>query len=157
MALPNYTIDFEKMIKQLLGYLLRVVKRVAWLKACLKPLQTIHTTFLNYTQAVVNEIKWNGQTIKLEQLLIQKFGAGITITTNTVLIDGLFVADAIDVRSIIGAELKEGALIYDGIVSIAQFNFTVYVPISITFSQTEMIAFIEKYKMFGVTYNIVIV
>ncbi len=156
MALSSYSLDFLKMIKQLLGYLLRKAKRIAWLKACLKPLQTIHDSFLNYTQIVVDEIKWNGQTIKLEQLLIQEFGAGIYITTNSISNDGLYIGESPDLRSTIGSTV-DGALIYDGVGAISQYSFTINVPAVIVFSAAEMLGYVNKYKMFGTTYNIVIV
>ena len=156
MALSSYSLDFLKMIKQLLGYLLRKAKRIAWLKACLKPIQTIHDSFLVYTQSVVDEIKWNGQTVKLEQLLIQEFGAGIYITTNSLSNDGLYVGEAPDLRSTIGSSV-DGAMIYDGVGVISEFSFTINVPASIVFSTVEMIGLVNKYKMFGTTYNIVIV
>lgn len=156
MPLPSYNIDFKKLIKQLLPTLLRKVKRIAWLKAALIIAKNIHTSFVTYSQGIVDEIKWNGQTIKLENLLIEKFGAGIVITNNERSLDGLFVGIGVDTSSFIGTGGDVSQFI--GVsYSVALYDFTVEVPGAITFDQTEMEGYINKYKRYGTTYNIVIV
>lgn len=156
MALPGYDIDFRKLVGQLLGSLLKKSKRIAWLTAGLKPLRNLHDEFLTFSNLKVYEVKWNGQTIKLEKLLQDKFGSGITITNNSQNLDefiigdgtdeGSYWGDGPDVESYIGTSYNP-----------ALFNFTVNVPGSIVFVQSEMEAWINKYKLFGTTYNIVIV
>lgn len=156
MALVNYDIDFSKMIKQLLPTALRTTIRMAWLKAVLKPLRTLHDAILAYRTAKLYEVKWNGQTIKLQNLLIDKFGAGIYITNNIVYGDSLFVgADSNDVAAYIGDGIDVSNTI-DISYTIGSTNFTVYVPSSIVFTMSEMMAYINKYKFYGTTYNIVI-
>lgn len=155
MALINYDIDFTKMVTQLLPTVLRKPIRTSWIKACLKPLRNLHDAILAFRTARLEEIKWSGQTIKLEQLLIAKFGAGIYITNNINYGDGLFVAaDATDVAAYIGDGTDFSNTI-DLAYTIASYNFTVNVPIAITFTMTEMTGYVNKYKMFGTTYNIV--
>lgn len=156
MALPSYDIDFEKLIKQLLPALYRRVKRIAWLKAALIILKNIHTSFVSYSQGIVDEIKWNGQTIKLQNLLIEQFGAGITITNNEKSLDGLFVGAGSDASSFIGTGGDVSQFI-DVSYQVSLFDFTVSVPGAISFDQTEMEGYINKYKRYGTTYNIVIV
>lgn len=156
MALVNYNIDFAKLINLLLGTQLRKPIRIAWLKAVTKPLADIHSSFISFTAAIVNEIKWNGQTIILEQLLIEKFGAGIVITNNDSDIDGFFIGEGDDVSSFVG-EGNDVDNYIDIDYSIATYDFTVSVPAAITFNMAEMLGYINKYKMFGATYNIVIV
>lgn len=156
MALPAYNIDFKKLVGQLLGFLLKKTKRIAWLTAVLKPLRNLHDEFVAFTDLKAYEVKWNGQTIKLEKLLQDKFGGGITITNNSQSLDSMAFGDGVDVGgnwgdgpdfdSFIGAD-------YDPALT----NFTVNVPGAIVFVQSEMEAWINKYKMFGTTYNIVIV
>jgi hypothetical protein len=153
MALSNYDMDFKKMVEQLLGGLLRKPIRVAWLTACLQGLRQIHTAFINYTNARVDEIKWNGQTIKLEQLLINKFGAGIYIVNNQLELNGAFVGAGNDLAWYIG-EADDNAQFIDVTYAISGASFTVYVPGAITFVQSEMEAFINKYKLHGTTYEI---
>lgn len=156
MALPSYDIDFKKMVQQLLGTLLRKTKRVAWLTAVLKPLRNLHTEFVSFRNEKAYEVKWNGQTIVLESMLRDKFGSGITIVNNSTALDSLTIGEGVDVGGFIGDGSDFGGYIGEN-YSPALTNFTVNVPGSITFVQSEMEAWINKYKMFGTTYNIVII
>lgn len=156
MALVSYDIDFKKMVEQLLGGVLRKAVRVAWLTAVLKPLRNLHDVFLAYTMKVVYDIKWNGQTIVLEQLLIDKFGAGIYITNNVVELNGAFIGSGADNSFFIGED-NDNAQFIDVTYNTSDYNFIVNVPGSITFEESEMEAYINKYKLHGTTYNIVIV
>lgn len=156
MALPSYDIDLRKLVGQLLGSLLKKDKRVAWLTAIAKPLRDLHDQFLSFTTLKAYEVKWNGQTIVLEKLLQDKFGSGITITNNSSSLDSLLIGDGVDV----GGNWGDGPDIDSYIgedYEPALFNFTVNVPGAIVFVESEMEAWINKYKLFGTTYNIVIV
>lgn len=156
MALPSYDIDFRKLVGQLLGSLLKKSKRIAWLTAALKPLRNLHDEFLAFSSLKVYEVKWNGQTIKLEKLLQDKFGSGITITNNSQNLDEFIIGDGTDEGSYWGDGPDVESYIGES-YNPALFNFTVNVPGSIVFVQSEMEAWIKKYKLFGTTYNIVIV
>ena len=158
MPLVSYDIDFKKMVEQLVGKLLRQNVRVAWLTALLKPFNNLHDTFLTYTNAVVDEIKWNGQTIVLERLLIEKFGAGITITNNNGTGNAFVLSDGDESSSFWSDADEASSYFYDeSDIVVSTYNFTVSVPSAITFVMSEMEAYINKYKMMGTTYNIVIV
>lgn len=155
MALINYDIDFKKLVQQLLGTILRKTKRVAWLTACLKPLRNLHNLFLSFTDDRLYEVRFNGQTMILEQLLIEQFGPGIFIT-NHILLNGAFIGENDDNSFFIGANADNSQFI-DVTYSIGGVNFTVNVPAAIVFVQSEMEAIINKYKMFGTTYEIVVI
>lgn len=156
MALSSYDMDFEKMVKQLLGTIVRKTKRVAWLTACLKALRNIHDEFVTFVTNKKYEVKWNGQTIKLEQRLIDKFGAGIYITNHVLETNGAFVGEGNDTQFFIG-ENDDNSQFVDVTYAISGPNFTVNVPIAIVFTLAEMQAIINTYKLLGTTYNIVIV
>lgn len=156
MALPNYDFDMVKMIRQLLGKPYRMPVREAWLNACLKGLRAIHDKFITFTDAKLDEVKYNGQTFVMENMLQAKFGAGITITNNIGSLNGLFVGDGDDISNYWGDGTDINAYV-DTAYSVALFSFTVNVPSAIVFVQSEMEAFIRKYKMYGTTFNIVIV
>lgn len=156
MALSSYDIDFKKLVGQLLGFLLKKTKRIAWLTALLKPLRNLHDEFLVFGELKAYEVKWNGQTIKLEKLLQDKFGGGITITNNSQSLDSLTIGDGEDVGGNWGDGPDFDSYIgedYDPALT----SFTVNVPGAIAFVQSEMEAWINKYKMHGTTYNILIV
>lgn len=156
MALISYDIDFKKMVQQLLGTILRKTKRVAWLTACLKPLRNLHDLFLSFTDDRLYEVRFNGQTIILERLLIEQFGPGIFIENHMLELNGAFIGENDDNGFFIGVNADNSQFI-DVTYSIGGVNFTVYVPAAIVFIQSEMEAIINKYKMFGTTYEIVII
>lgn len=156
MPFPSYDIDFQKMVQRLLGSWDNKPIRVAWLTACFKALRTIHDKFLAFTNEKLEQVKYNGQTFVLEKMLQHYFGAGITITNNIGDLDGMTIGDSPDWSSAVGDGVD-----YDGAVGevfiVAQYNFTVNVPSSIIFVQSEMEAYIRRYKLFGTTFNIVVV
>lgn len=156
MALINYDIDFTKMVTQLLPTVLRKLVRISWIVACLKALRVLHDKILSFRSARVDDVKWNGQTIKLQNLLIAKFGAGITITNNLNGVEGTVIGTGSDYGSSIGTAFDFDSGIGET-YSAAGFDFTVSVPSAIVFVTSEMDAYIRKYKLFGTTFNIVIV
>ena len=156
MPIVNYNIDFRKTVEMLLGNTHRKKIRISWLSALLKPFSNLHFIFLSFFNTTKDEIKWNGQTIKLEKLLQEKFGAGIYITNYSQTSNGFFVGTGSDVKAYWGDELD--ILNYIGnSYQISSNNFTVNVPVAIVFTQSVMEAYINKYKLHGTTYNIVII
>lgn len=153
--LISHSIDFTKLIKQLLDTIRRQPIRSAWLKALMKPFETIHQEFLTVTDAQLEDLKYNGQTFVLERMLIARFGAGIYITNNLGSVDGTTIGTGTDWNMSIGSGFD-----FDGGIgasfSVAQYDFTVHVSSAIIFVSTEMEAFVRKYKLFGTTFNIVI-
>jgi hypothetical protein len=156
MALSSYNIDFKKVVTMLLAGIWRRVRRIAWLTAALKPLANIHERFISIVNAKREEVKWNGQTILLQALLVRKFGGGITIVNHILELNGAFVGEDQDTSFFVGQN-NDNEQYIDVTYSIEGYNFTVYVPSSISFVPTQMAAYINKYKMFGTTYNIIIV
>jgi hypothetical protein len=165
MALTNYDMNFRKMVSQVLGHLFRTklsddteaVKRVGWLTAMLQPLRLKHDEFLTFFNDKKYFLLWNSQTIILEHLLIEKFGAGIYITNNSSTNDALFVCDTNDLRSFIASDHDITNFIYDGTtdIVISLYDFTVNVPSALTFDSIVMRALINKYT--NKKFNIVIV
>jgi hypothetical protein len=156
MALPSYNIDFNTMVKKLLGAWDNKPVRVAWLTALFAGLKNVHSNFLLFTNQKIDEVKYNGQTFVLQKFLENKFGGGITIVNNIGSVDGAFVGDGSDFTSSIGDGSDVDSFI-DESYTVFTYDFTVNVPASITFVQSEMEANIRKYKLFGKTFNIVIV
>lgn len=144
------------MVKMLLGVVLQKPIRVSWLAALFKGLRSVHDQFITYTDLKVYEIKFNGQTIKLEKLLQNKFGPGIYIVNNGASLDSFLIGDGVDTGSYIGDGPDVDAWIGED-YNPALTNFTVNVPVAIVFVQDEMKAWINKYKLLGTTYNILIV
>jgi hypothetical protein len=156
MSLNNYDFNFENWINDNLHPERRRPKRIAFLKALQSWLRKLHTEFIEYTQTKFDEIKWNGQTIKLEALLIERFGTGIYIETNLGDFDGAIVGAGADIESFIGTGSDVNTFVGVSYVN-ADYDFTVHVPSAITFSLSEMQALINRYKLMGTTYNIEII
>lgn len=154
MPLPSHDIDQNKLVPILLGNLHRQPRRIAWLKALLKPFASIHAKFKTYTDAKLEEVKYNGQTFVLEQMLVARFGAGITITNNSGANNDLIIGDGSDWSSSIGDGSDWTAAI-EADYTPTGYSFTVNVPAAIIFVNSEMRAWIEKYN--ENTFNIVIV
>jgi hypothetical protein len=154
MPLLTHDIEFADMADKLPGNLHRRPVRKAWLFALWKPLQAIHAKFLSFSNAKLEEVKYNGQTFVLEQMLITKFGAGIYITNNLGSDDSSVIGDDTDWDDGIGDNIDFVGGIGETYSPVA-FDFTVNVPGSIIFVESEMRAWIGKYN--SNTFNIVIV
>ncbi len=153
MALISHDINFTKLITHLLGNLHRKPKRIAWLVALFKPFDIVHQKFLTYTNEKWEELKYNGQTFVLEQMLTTRFGDGIYIVNNLGEIVSFTIGTGDDFTDSIGTgdDFVGGIDIsYSG----ASFDFTVYVPSSVVFVESQMIAWIKKYN--SNSFNIVI-
>lgn len=154
MALITHAIDFPNMISQMLGALHRPgMKRNAWLKGLLKPFEVIHTKFLTYSDAKLDEVSYNGQTIVLEQMLIAKFGAGIYITNNASGRPALTIGSGNYWTTSIGSGSSWSSSVGASYAPIG-FDFTIYVPMAIVFVASEMIAWVKKYN--ANSFNIII-
>lgn len=156
MPLPSYSIDFNNLVKQLLGAFDRRPIRVAWLTAMAAGLKSIHQKWLAFSDAKLDDVKYNGQTFVLEQFLIARFGPGIFITNNNGgTLDGLFVGDGLDFQSTVGDGGDLDSYV-DTSYDVTPYDFTVNVPSALVFELSQMEAYIRRYKMFGTTFNIVI-
>lgn len=157
MAIKSYDIDFKKIIVWLLPSFYRKPVWVAWLHALLGKLRAIHVAFVAFVHTKKDEIKWNGQTIVLEQLLILKYGSGIYITSVSNDVFPFYVRDVNNVQNpfIYNVNNQDNPTVnqvngynLDGV------NFVVHVPVLIPFNLNEMTALINKYRLFGTKFSI---
>jgi len=154
--MANYSIDFKKLISISLPRRRRTPIRISWIAALLQPMQDLYAKFLAFKTVTDYELKWNGQVIKLEKLLQDQFGSGIYITSrDPISLTGLYLGDGEDIVSSIGDNSDVDSFI-DEDYNFQLFNFTVHVPSSISFVQSEMEAWINKYVAYWANYNIVI-
>ncbi len=158
MALKSYNFDLKKLIVWMLPSFYRKPKWVAWIYALLAKVRAIHTEFVAFIAIKKDEIKWNGQTIVLEQFLILKYGSGIYITSVTNEVFPFYVYEVNNVlnpfvypiNNVLNPMANEvNSYNLDGV------NFIVHVPAIITFNTDEMTALINKYRLFGTTFSIV--
>lgn len=67
--MSRYNINFSNFIKKLLPPFLRGSRMLDWLKALIKPLQTLNTKFNEFMQRIRYKIGFNGQVVYLEHIL----------------------------------------------------------------------------------------
>ena len=158
MAIKSYNFDFKKLIIWMLPSIYRKPKWVAWIYSLLAKIRAINIEFIAFIANKKDEIKWNGQTIVLEQLLILKYGSGIYITTEVNDVYPFYVYGVNNpLNSLVyGVNNPENPLVYPiNSYALDQVSFTVNVPAVIPFNLDEMTALINKYRLFGTTFKIV--
>lgn len=158
MALKSYNFDFKKLITWMLPSFYRKPVWVAWPHALLAKIRAIHIEFVAFIATKKDEIKWNGQTIVLEQLLILKYGSGIYITSEVNDVFPFYVYDVNNVLNpfVYGVNNENNPMVNSvNSYNLDGVNFIVHVPAIITFNQDEMTALINKYRLFGTTFSIV--
>lgn len=159
--MDRYIFDFRKLITWLHESFTRKTKEVAWLYSSMKLLRDIHDQFIAFGNLKKDEIKYNGQTIKLERLLISKYGGGIFITNNqNTNIEPLIAYEANDPQNEHAYEANEPENVYAyeaDAANLGDTNFTINVPAAISFDEDEMRATVNRYKLYGKTYDIQII
>lgn len=70
---PRYWLDLGALEPQLLPYLLRRPRLLAFARALTQPAAELYATWLRYTIQTRHELSYNGQTLQLERALNDKF------------------------------------------------------------------------------------
>jgi hypothetical protein len=70
---PRYWLDLGALEEQVLPYLLRRPRLLAFARALLAPAAELYGTFLSYTIQTRHELSYNGQTMQLERALNDRF------------------------------------------------------------------------------------
>jgi hypothetical protein len=155
-----YDIDFTLAVKRLLPPFLRQVKHIAWLTALVKPLQEKRDEiFGDYYTEIIKRMKFNGQTIVLEEVLNQFYN----LTADPLIYIETLVQD--NFTSYVGPD--DATEVYVGIdnftdtyigtgYSFYTADFIIYVPSSLVFVEAEMRALVDGIKLYGTSYLIVI-
>ena len=155
--MDKYNIDFKKLIEWLLPVLKCKPVFISWLYAHLKYLRQLLNNFIAWGAEKKDEISWNGQTIVLKNLLIQKFGAGIwieNILREKRYVFGWPIHDTRNVNYFTIYNSNNPILYEHGVVLPDQISFIVHVPDTLIYDEVQMQAYIDKYKMLGTNYEI---
>lgn len=152
-----YSIDWNKLVEQLLPWALRYPDMKAWLVTLIKPLVTLYNTFVSYRDSVRVKLMYTGQTIYLEKLLNDHFSSnGIYIThpARTDIYIGLITED----DPVLLPLRTESDPPMVGIIEDyeSEYDFTINIPTVLTPAPTdvEVAALIDRYKLAGKSYNI---
>ena len=83
-----FDVDFNIGVELWLPPAKRMVKRIAWLKALVKPVINLYSDFMVYQSATIYSLSFTSQTIYLEKLLNDTFNASLT---GIYIIDGIVI------------------------------------------------------------------
>jgi hypothetical protein len=157
-----FNIDFDILINRNLPTWKSLPKVRAWLRCLIKPLVRLYYDFLDYREAVLLEISYNGQTMVLERMLNINFpntNSSIFIenTSNSLPSSYLYYLHEDQEAPPIYYKSEniddEGYLYFESEYQ-QTYDFIVWVPSSLVFNQTEMRAKIDLYKIAGKRYII---
>lgn len=134
---------------------------IAWLFDLLVIFRAVQSSFLSWSVVKLDEIIWNGQTIVMQTMLVEKFGAGITIVNNrfvSVLITYPYQTFPNPIEYPFGYGNRVTRPF--GFNYSAQYNFKVQVPASLGIDISvngELYYQVRKYAMVGTNFQIVLV
>lgn len=155
----SYDINFIKLITFLLPSYKRKTKRVSWLYRLLKHHRTMHNEFIAHNSAVDTDLKHSpGYKIQVEQMLIDNFGEGITITNNLQTVRPFFAYDTDDPRNqhAFGINNNQNYYAYDtDAYNFDHKNFTVRVPAGLFADIDRMSAMIKRFNTRGMNFEII--
>ena len=157
----NYNWNIENLIYFFMPNIKKFPKRFAWIKALLWPLNELHGFFLQYVIDKRYELDFTGQVISLERLLNDKYDDTLrrifissAVATEAYFFDedddfdtDIFLFDEDDSPEDTDIFLFDG---FDSGVS----NFTINIPSDVVFTEAELRALINKYKLAGKYYTI---
>lgn len=158
-----FNINWSLFITWLLPNDLRKVRIVRYLIALVNTVKELHYDFLQFYDDTLYEIKINGQTIKLERVLNDKFDP---IQRRIYISDGdyyhppIFYEEYKNLPVIFFNENNEDNPIFYSINSIdnlVSFNFFVNIPADVWHDRTRVRALVNKYKIFGRTFDILLI
>jgi hypothetical protein len=160
-----YQVDFRQFISQVLGRLTRQPKMIAWLHALVVRVREIYADFLEYRDVTTHTLSLSTQTRVLEYELNLRWpgaGGGIYIE-NRDRTPGVFYIydDTVSGNepdlALIAPEPTDTAIIYDEdeIIPIG-VSFIVWVPADLIFVEAEMKAVVNRFKLVGTTYSILL-
>lgn len=155
-------IDLHYLINVLLPPVHRLGGIIYYLRAAMKPLDDILQAFYSFFDQVKYNLLFNGQVLNLEHILNNKFD-----NTNR----GIYITDAINVDQVYlfnTAELNEITYIYNtSEISIPVYinnesevqnaDFVVNIPSGVVFNIDQLKFYVNKYRCFGMRWQINIV
>lgn len=83
-----YLIDWTRIHIMLLPMLLRQPRQVAWIRSLFKPLETLHTRFINYRRVTNYKLDHNAQVFSMENVLNDSFDVQLR---RIYIVDGIYL------------------------------------------------------------------
>ncbi len=164
MPTPNiYRINWARLAAQCLPIDLRKVSMLRFIIALLEPIKTVYFVFLQLRKDQLYEAEINGQTINLERVLNDKFDA---VERRIYITDGEYYTPPTyydDWKNLPVNYYETGnpdnAIFYStsALDNRVSFNFFVHVPTEVFFEKQRIRALVNLYKVFGRTFDIIII
>jgi hypothetical protein len=160
-----YQINWAKLVESLLPSFMRNTIIKAWLTVLVSPVATLHSEFLDWTAERRREARYSSQTIKLQSMLNTKYDVSlkrIQVINNSIQYKANYIypyalnSNTITVYPYTSGNNETALYPYQDLGA-ASYNFTIKVPSVVAFPEAEMRAIIDRYKLYGTTYNIQII
>lgn len=152
-----YSIDFEKLISDLLPWFMRTPSVKSWLKSLIYPVQMLYADFLIFRTEQLFNTKLSGQVAHIEYALNHTYYGDGTVR-RILIVDSAFVPTVTlynaqeeeeSVYIFNTAEAETGLYLFNTDESIDQTDFTVLVPESLVFDEPKMQSTITNFKQAG--------
>lgn len=155
-----FEINFNNLVVHFLPMGLRKQDAIAWLRALVKPIATIHIQFINYRRASLYKIEHTPQVFSLEQVLNDAFDVQLRriFIGDGAYRDGVYFYNPEEQKPVAFYDPEENAPVhfYDGSQLFSlDTDFVVTVPFELTASQEiRMRSLIDFYRLPDKTYNV---
>lgn len=132
---------------------------LALFKKCTLGLQYVADLFYTFYSLIKYEVQFTGQIVYMKRYLNDQFdnvSRRIYIYTNTGILSSFYYRKSEGVGDFVYRVSEGGSpFMQRKNEVISDYDFTVYVPVSLSYDSVQFNAAIEKYKLEDKTYNIV--
>lgn len=155
-----FNIEFNKLVNNLLPWFLRGPRLRAWLMSLIAPIISLHTAFLMYRSSTIFSVGTTGMVLSLESMLNDVFNPDT-------LYPRIYISDASRKDKLYFFNAAEGRttrlhnqgesfphIYLTNIYEPSGFNFTVWVPASMSFDFSRMHSLVSKHKAAGFQFQI---
>ncbi len=155
-------INFITFIEQLTPPVHRRIEVISFIKAAFAPLTQLKSFFFSFFNTVECNLTWNGQVCMLEHLLNNEFDEvdrTIYITDAQNISSSFLFNDAENNEDSHIFNESEGAdpyYVYNA-TEVSQYHFVVNIPAAVTYNEDQLKFYVNKYKLAGKRWKIVIV
>lgn len=135
--------------------------QLAWLRSLLKPVQELHTDFIQFNERINQITKYNSQQKVFASLLNKVFDNDlkrIRIVTSTESKTRTYIfykSESKPLKNIYFKSEDQPRFIYSKNEILLNSTFIVYAPLSISVSESRLRAFINLYKLANTNYTII--
>lgn len=154
----NFSFNTDNFGKYWLPIALRKERVLAFVKVILRPFKVMHSEFSIFVNEKRNEYKYTGRTISLRNMLIDRFGAGIIVENQPSNGDPYLVnesGDALNWQLGASGSLLNPQVGASGSAVLDDVDFIVKVPAALGADLNEVRGLVNKYKVAGMTFNVV--